>query len=103
MDDGSLLIGIVAAAALLLIPLASWSINAANRAVSAELDGGRSGAALARHLDRTYAERNAGAAGMREAEIRQMLEAQSYVRQRRGEAALDIEAELARIRPGGRA
>jgi hypothetical protein len=37
------------------------------------------------------------------AEARQMLEARSYRRQRRGEAALDVEAELSRLleAPGG--
>ena len=34
---------------------------------------------------------------MREAEVRQMLEAKSYRRQARGEAPLDVEAELARL------
>jgi hypothetical protein len=34
---------------------------------------------------------------MREAELRQMLEAKSYRRQARGQPALDVEAELARL------
>jgi hypothetical protein len=41
---------------------------------------------------------------MREAEVRQMLEAKSYRRQARGEAPLDVDAELAKLMeaPGGR-
>jgi hypothetical protein len=44
-------------------------------------------------------ERRSGAAARvtQEAELRQMLEAKSYRRVRRGEAALDVEAELRRL------
>ena len=41
----------------------------------------------------------AGAAAERDEEIRQMLEARSARRVRRGEAALDVEAELAALEP----
>jgi len=56
-DGAELLIGVIAAVALLLLPLASRLIADVGSEISAELDGGRTGASLARHLDRQYAAR----------------------------------------------
>jgi len=48
-------------------------------------------------LDEPPARRHGGSAAVRDAEIRQLLEARNARRARRGEAPLDVEAELARL------
>lgn len=47
------------------------------------------------------AARPGAARAIQEAEVRQMLEAKSFRRRRRGEAPLDVEAETARLLEGG--
>lgn len=86
----------IAVVALLLAPVASRLIKNRGDAISGELDGGRTGASLSRHLDKQYESRNEGT-GMREAEIRQLLEAKAYGQRRRGEPELDVEVELERL------
>ena len=63
---------------------------------------GRGGMSLNDGTDRPLREpTGAVAAGERDAEIRQMLDARNARRERRGEPALDVEAELAELqRPG---
>lgn len=98
--DGELLVAAVVLAALVLIPLASWLIGKVGDEVSTELDGGRTGANLGRHLDRKNAPAVGGEAAMRDAEIRQLVAARSYLRQKRGEPPLDVAAEVARVGAG---
>lgn len=57
-------------------------------------------------IEQELPQRTMGAAppvsrAVREAEVRQMLEAKSYRREARGEAPLDVDAEVSRIMEGG--
>lgn len=95
---GEALVWAVALAALILLPLASWLVASVGKEISAELDGGRTGSDLRRHLDRTYA-RAAGSdeRALRDSEIRQLVEGRSFLRRGHGEEPLDVDAEVARI------
>lgn len=80
LDNGTVLILI----GLVVLPIAAVLFARAGAAWG-EIGGG---------LPTTAYERSSRAE--REAEVRQMVEAKSYLRQRRGEAPLDIEAETER-------
>jgi hypothetical protein len=72
-----LLVLVVALVAIGLAPLASRLVRTIGGEISTELDGGRTGEALERHLDSTY-ELTSGS-GSRDDEIAQMLEARAFL------------------------
>ena len=79
-------IGVAGAVAALLLNRRTWQEYGRNQLVR-DSEGERAAAGTARAV----------AAGERDDEIRQMLEARNARRRRRGEPELDVEAELGRL------
>lgn len=92
LDNGKILLLV----ALVVLPIAAIAFAGAGKALKTI---GKGQFAIEQELP---APRSLGPAppvsrAVREAEVRQMLEAKSYRRQQRGEAPLDIEAEVERM------
>jgi hypothetical protein len=89
VDNGKVIIFV----ALVALPIAALAFAGAGRALK---DLGKGRFAIERELPapRILGPTPAVSPAVREAEVRQMLEAKSYRRELRGEAPLDIEAEL---------
>ncbi len=96
-DGSELIVALICVVALLLAPLASRLINDVGVEISRELDGGRVGEHLTRHLDQTYNTSASDPEAARHAEIRQLLEARAFVIAERGGEPLDVERRYAEI------
>ncbi len=82
--------------ALVVLPIAAVAFAGSGKALK-QLGKGRFAIEQELPPPRTLGPAPVVSRSVREAEVRQMLEAKSYRRQQRGEAPLDIEAELERM------
>ncbi len=100
VDNGKVIILV----ALLALPIAAFAFAGSGKALK-QLGKGRFAIEQELPPPRTLGPAPVVSRSVRETEVRQMLEAKSYRRQQRGEAPLDIEAEIERMmavpEPGG--
>jgi hypothetical protein len=92
LDNGKILLLV----ALVVMPIAAIAFAGAGKALKT-LGKGRFAIEQELPAPRSLGPAPPVSRAVREAEVRQMLEAKSYRRQQRGEAALDVEAELERM------
>ena len=92
VDNGKVMILV----ALVVLPIAAVAFAGSGKALK-QLGKGRFAIEQELPPPRTLGPAPVVSRSVREAEVRQMLEAKSYRRQQRGEAPLDIEAELERM------
>ncbi len=92
LDNGKILLFV----ALVALPIAAVAFAGAGKALKT-LGKGRFAIEQELPAPRTLGPPPPVSPAVREAEVRQMLEAKSYRRQQRGEAPLDVEAEVERM------